>query len=74
MARRKCTPEQVVKKLCDEQLNRHIFHALREAQVLSAQYRQSYNRLRPHSSLDYRSPAPASSLPAEAIPTPAGLT
>ena len=45
-------------KLRDELLNREIFYTLREAQVLIEGWRQEYNRLRPHSSLGYRSPAP----------------
>ena len=61
-------------KLRDELLDREIFYTLREAQVLSAQYRQTYNRIRPHSSLGYRPPAPAAILPAEPVPMLAGLT
>ena len=49
-------------------------HTLREAQVPTAQYRQTYNRIHPHSSLGYSPPAPAAILPAEAIPMLAGLT
>ena len=60
MARRKHTPEQVIK-------------TLRKAQVLTPQCRQTYNGIRPHSSLFYRPPAPAAFLPAEAIPIQVGL-
>ena len=41
-------------KLRDELLDREIFYTLREAQVLTARSRQTYNRIRPHSSLGYR--------------------
>jgi len=33
-------------------------YTLQEVQVLTEQYRQNYNRIRPHSSLGYRPPAP----------------
>jgi len=45
-------------KLRDELLNREIFTSLREARVLVEQWRTEYNRVRPHSSLGYRPPAP----------------
>ena len=45
-------------KLRDELLNGEVFNTLREAQVLIEGWRQHYNRIRPHSSLGYRSPAP----------------
>ena len=45
-------------KLRDELLNGEIFYTLQEAKVLIEQWRQHYNRLRPHSALDYRPPAP----------------
>ncbi len=45
-------------KLRDELLNREIFASLREARVLVEQWRTEYNRVRPHSSLGYRQPAP----------------
>jgi transposase InsO family protein len=35
-----------------------IFYALREALTLLEQWRQHYNRIRPHSPLGYRPPAP----------------
>jgi transposase InsO family protein len=41
-----------------ELLNGEIFYTLREAQVLIDQWRQYYNRIRPHSALVYRPPAP----------------
>jgi len=45
-------------KLRDELLNGEIFYTLTEAKVLIEQWRNHYNRIRPHSSLGYRSPAP----------------
>ena len=45
-------------KLRDELLNGEIFYTLKEAKVLIEQWRQHYNRFRPHSALDYRPPAP----------------
>jgi len=45
-------------KLRDELLEREIFYTLREAQVLIERWRKEYNTFRPHSSLDYRPPAP----------------
>jgi putative transposase len=45
-------------KLRNELLNGEIFYTLREAQVLIEQWRQHYNRIRPHSALGYRPPAP----------------
>jgi transposase InsO family protein len=45
-------------KLRDELLNAEVFNTLREAQVLIEGWRQHYNRIRPHSSLGYRPPAP----------------
>jgi putative transposase len=46
-------------KLRDELLNGEVFNTLREAQLLIEEWRQHYNRVRPHSSLGYRPPAPA---------------
>jgi transposase InsO family protein len=45
-------------KLRDECLNRERFDTLLEARVLVERWRHEYNRLRPHSSLGYRPPAP----------------
>jgi putative transposase len=45
-------------KLRDELLNGEIFYTLREAKVLIERWRQHYKRVRPHSSLGYRPPAP----------------
>ena len=45
-------------KLRDELLNMEIFTTLKEAKVLTEQWRRGYNHIRPHSSLGYRPPAP----------------
>ena len=47
---------------------------LLEVRALTEQYRQTYNSIRPHSSLGYRSPAPETFLRANPRPVPAGLT
>ena len=41
-------------KLRDELLDREIFYTLLEVMVLTEQYLQTYNRVRPHSSLGYK--------------------
>ncbi len=51
-------------KLRDEHLNGEIFYTLQEAKVLVEMWRRHYNRVRLHSSLGYRPPAP------EAVPGP----
>jgi putative transposase len=48
-------------KLRDECLNQEIFYSQKEAAVLIEQWRRHYNTLRPHSSLNYRPPAPQTS-------------
>lgn len=45
-------------KLRDELLDGEIFYTLKEAQIVIEGWRQHYNTVRPHSSLDYRVPAP----------------
>ena len=45
-------------KLRNELLDGEIFYTLREAQVIIEQWRWHYNRIRPHSALGYRPPAP----------------
>jgi putative transposase len=50
-------------KLRDELLNREIFYTLWEAKVLVERWRKEYNRIRPHSSLGYRPPAPEAKEP-----------
>ncbi len=50
-------------KMRDELLAGEIFYSLKEAQVLIEMWRQDYNTISPHSSLDYQPPAPAAVLP-----------
>ena len=45
-------------KLRNELLDGEIFYTLREAQVIIEQWRWHYNRIRPHSALGYKPPAP----------------
>jgi transposase InsO family protein len=39
-------------------LNGDIFYSLKEVRIVTGWWRDHYNRLRPHSSLGYRPPAP----------------
>ena len=50
-------------KLRDELLNGEIFDTILEARVITENWRQQYNKVRPHSSLGYRPPAPEAILP-----------
>lgn len=50
-------------KLRDELLNGEIFYSLKEAQIVIEQWRKHYNTIRPHSSLEYRPPAPQTFMP-----------
>jgi transposase InsO family protein len=43
--------------------NGEIFYTLREAKILIERWRVHYNRVRPHSALGYRPPAPEATLP-----------
>ena len=61
-------------KLRDELLDRELFYTLLEVRVLTERYRQTYNRIRPHSSLGYRPPAPETVLPGVPLPVLAALT
>ena len=45
-------------KLQDACLKQEIFTSLKEAQVVIGMWQNTYNRVRPHSSLAYRPPAP----------------
>ena len=54
-------------KLRDEFLNGEIFMTLLEAKVLIENWRREYNRIRPHSSLGYRPPAPEAIMPANEL-------
>ena len=60
-------------KLRDELLNLEAIYTLLEVQVLTEQYRQTYTRIRPHSSLGYQPPAPEAKLSAEPVPVLVGL-
>ena len=50
-------------KLRDELLNGEIFYNIKEAKVLIENWRREYNTVRPHSSLDYKPPAPEAAQP-----------
>ena len=50
-------------KLRDELLNGELFYSLAEAKYLIEAWRQHFNQVRPHSSLDCRPPAPAAIWP-----------
>jgi putative transposase len=50
-------------KLRDELLNGEIFTTLTEAKILIEQWRREYNKIRPHSALGYRPPAPETKMP-----------
>ena len=50
-------------KLRDELLAGEVFSTLHEAKLLIERWRRHYNRVRPHSSLGYRPPAPETILP-----------
>jgi putative transposase len=43
----------------DELLNGEIFYSLKEAGIVIQIWRRHHNEVRPHSSLDYRPPAPS---------------
>jgi transposase InsO family protein len=45
--------ETFISRLRDELLNREVFVNLKEAQVLSGDYREHYNNHRPHGALGY---------------------
>ena len=51
-------------KLRDELLDREIFYTLTEAKILIERWRREYNKVRPHSALGYRPPAPEVVMPA----------
>ena len=50
--------ESFIGKMRAELLNGEVLDTLDEAKVLVEAWRKVYNRLRPHSSLGYRPPAP----------------
>jgi len=61
-------------KLRDECLNREWFRDIREARVLIERWRQFYNHERPHSALNYRTPAEARQQWLDACNIEQGLT
>lgn len=61
-------------KMRDELLDREIFYTLKEAQVLVEDWRCHYNHKRPHSSLNYRPPAPETIMVQSLVPTVLSLT
>ena len=52
-------------RLRDELLNGEIFYSLKEARVIIEQWRRHYNTIRPHSSLNWRPPAPEGIIPVD---------
>ena len=54
--------------LTDELLEREVFYTPHEAKVLIERWRVLYNAIRPHSSSDYRPPAPEAIFLSEACP------
>ena len=52
-------------KLRDECLNMELFNHLREARIIIEHWRRQYNTIRPHSSLQYKPPAPETVRPAD---------
>ena len=50
-------------RLRDELLNGEIFYTLEEVRVITGLWREHYNKVRPHSSLGYRPPAPETIMP-----------
>lgn len=50
-------------KLRDELLNGEIFDNILEARVIIEQWREHYNKIRPHSSLNFRPPVPEVMIP-----------
>lgn len=48
--------------LRDECLNGELSYTLKEAQVIVESWRKKYNHIRPHSSLNYRPPAPRATI------------
>ncbi len=61
-------------KLRDELLNGEIFFTLGEARAVIEAWRREYNHVRPHSSLNYRPPAPLAVQPAGAASATLRLT
>ena len=64
-----CKEAGLSEQLRDECLKLEIFYSLKEAQVVISAWRDHYNRVRPHSSLGYRPPAPVTRAFANHLPT-----
>ena len=58
-----CRSLGVSEQLRDEVLNREVFFTLKEAKVVIEKWRQEYNTIRPHSSLNGLPPAPVTCPP-----------
>jgi transposase InsO family protein len=65
--------ETFISRLRDELLNREVFANLKEAKVLAEDYREHYNRKRPHGSLGYLTPVEFAAIDAVSHQT-SGLT
>jgi transposase InsO family protein len=61
-------------KMRDELLAGEIFYSITEAQVIIEQWRWHYNQIRPHSSLDYSPPTPATFIARSSQLQSAGVT
>ena len=57
-----------------ESFNGKLRDELLEVQVLTEQYRRTYNQIWPHSSLGFRPPAPEAIQPSGLVTVMAGLT
>jgi transposase InsO family protein len=57
-----------------ESFNGKLRDELLEVQVLTEQYRRTYNQIRPHSSLEFRLPAPEAIQLSDLVTVMAGLT
>ena len=55
-------------KLRDGLLDREVFYTLLEVKALTEQYRQTYDSIRPHSSLGYKPPVPEPCVPEALFP------
>ena len=60
--------ESVNARFRDDLLNDEICYTLKEAKIIIKQWRQHYNRKRPHSALSWRRPAPEVIMPLEHRP------
>ncbi len=61
-------------KMRDEFLDREIFYTVKEAEILTEQWRIEYNTVRPHSALGYKPPAPRAVIVQNPQFQPLGLT